>query len=64
MKFFKKSFKLVIVPLIVCIIIAFLVTKYSSFQKVGKSIDKVIYKVIGTERKIENAIDKAGKALE
>lgn len=64
MKLFKKTFKIIIVPLILCIVIAFFVTQYSSFQKIGKSIDNVIYKVMGTEKKIKKAINKAGKILD
>ena len=45
MKLLKEILKLIIIPLIVCIVIAFFVTQNSSFQKVGKSIDNVIYKV-------------------
>ncbi len=64
MKSLKKLFYTLIIPLIVCFIIAFVVTKYSSFQKIGKSIDNGIYKLIGTEKKIQRVIKKAGKAFE
>jgi hypothetical protein len=61
MKLLKKFFSIIIIPLIVCIVIAFFVTKYSSFKEIGQSIDSVIYKVIGTEKEIKKAIDKSWK---